>query len=89
MKCKITHELIVAAAYGELTDEQAQELELHLASCPECGKEREQLLALKTLAGAYPVAEPEANLVARSRLRGRRLWTRCHRAVGMDGWASG
>ncbi len=69
MKCKITHELIVAAAYGELTDEQAQELELHLASCPECGKEREQLLALKTLAGAYPVAEPEANLVARSRLR--------------------
>ena len=35
----------------------------------ECGKEREQLLALKALAGANPVAEPEANLVARSRLK--------------------
>ncbi len=69
MKCEIAHERIVTAAYGELADEQAQELERHLAGCPECGKEREQLLALKALAGAYPVVEPEANLVARSRLR--------------------
>jgi anti-sigma factor RsiW len=69
MKCKIAQERIVTAAYGELADEQAQELERHLAGCPECGKEREQLLALKAVAGAYPVAEPDANLVARSRLR--------------------
>ncbi len=69
MKCKIAQEQIVAAEYGELAGEQAHELEQHLAGCTRCGKEREQLLALKALAGANPVAEPEANLVARSRLR--------------------
>jgi len=69
MKCEVAQERIVTAAYGELGEEQARELEQHLAGCPECGKEREQLLALKALAGANPVAEPEANLVARSRMR--------------------
>jgi len=59
----------VAAAYGELAEEQARELERHLNGCEKCVKEREQLLALKVLAEAYPVAEPEANLLARSRQR--------------------
>jgi hypothetical protein len=45
------------------------ELERHLGDCAECRKEREQLLALKVLADALPVAEPGPNLVARSRLR--------------------
>jgi len=69
MKCEVAHEQMVAAAYGELAEEQAQELERHLAGCAECGKEREQLLALKALAGAYAVVEPDANLMARSRMR--------------------
>jgi len=69
MKCEVAHERIVTAAYGELADEQAQELERHLAGCAECGKERKQLLALKALAGANPVMEPAANLMARSRLK--------------------
>jgi hypothetical protein len=69
MNCQVAHERIVTAAYGELADERTHELERHLAGCAECRKEREQLLALKVLADAYPVAEPEANLVARSRLR--------------------
>ena len=69
MNCQVAHERIVTAAYGELADERTHELERHLDGCAECRKEREQLLALKVLAGAYPVAEPAANLVARSRLR--------------------
>src|SRR5579864_9179899 len=69
MNCELAHERIVMAAYGELPDDAAHELDRHLASCPECEKEREQLRALKLLADAYPVQEPEANLVARSRLR--------------------
>jgi hypothetical protein len=69
MNCEVTHERIVTAAYGELSDEQTHELERHLAGCAECAKERELLLALKVLADAHPVAEPAANLVARSRLR--------------------
>jgi hypothetical protein len=69
MNCELVHERIVTAAYGELPDEQIHELERHLAGCPACQTEREQLLALKILADAHPVLEPPANLVARSRLR--------------------
>jgi anti-sigma factor RsiW len=69
MNCEIAHERIAAAAYGELPDEQTHELDRHLAGCTDCQGEREQLLALKLLADAHPVAEPPANLVARARLR--------------------
>jgi len=69
MNCELAHERIVAAAYGELPDEQTHELERHIIGCPECAAEREQLQALKVLAAALPVMEPGANLVARSRLR--------------------
>ncbi|MDR3726730.1 MAG: HEAT repeat domain-containing protein [Terracidiphilus sp.] len=69
MNCEVAQERIVTAAYGELPDEQAHELEQHLAGCAECQGDREQLLALKLLAEAYPVREPDANLVARSRQR--------------------
>jgi hypothetical protein len=69
MNCELAHERIVTAAYGELPDEQIHELERHVAGCPACQTEREQLLALKILADAHPVLEPPANLVARSRLR--------------------
>jgi anti-sigma factor RsiW len=69
MNCEVAHERIVAAAYGELPDEQIHELERHVTGCPECQEDREQLLALKVLANAHPVLEPDPNLVARSRLR--------------------
>jgi anti-sigma factor RsiW len=69
MRCEVAQEQLVTAAYGELAGEQARELERHLAGCAACGKEREQLLALKELAGAHPVMEPDANLVARSRMK--------------------
>jgi anti-sigma factor RsiW len=68
MNCEVAHERIVLAAYGELSDEQIHELDRHLTSCNDCRQEREQFHALKTLAAAYPVAEPNANLVVRSRL---------------------
>ncbi|MGB7549717.1 MAG: zf-HC2 domain-containing protein, partial [Terracidiphilus sp.] len=64
MNCELAHERIVLAAYGELPDEQIHELDRHLSGCPECREEREQLLALRTLAAVHPVAEPPANLVA-------------------------
>jgi hypothetical protein len=69
MNCELAHERIVTAAYGELPDEQVHELERHLLNCPDCQTEREQMRALKVLADAYPVLDPEANLTARSRLR--------------------
>ena len=69
MKCELAHERIVTGAYGELPDDQAHELDRHLAECAGCRQEREQLLAMKVLADALPVVEPGPNLVARSRLR--------------------
>jgi hypothetical protein len=69
MNCELAHERIVTGAYGELPDEQTHELERHMAGCPDCHREREELLALKVLANAHPVLEPAANLVARSRLK--------------------
>jgi anti-sigma factor RsiW len=69
MKCAEIHEKVALAAYGELPDDQIHSLSQHLVNCPECREEQEQFQALKTLAGAYPVLEPNANLVARSRTR--------------------
>jgi hypothetical protein len=69
MNCAEIHEKVVLAAYGELPDEQAHALSLHLAGCAACRSEQEQLQALKTLAAAHPLLEPNANLVARSRTR--------------------
>jgi hypothetical protein len=69
MNCTEIHEKVVLAAYGELPDDQAHTLALHLAGCAPCREEQEQLLALKTLSAAHPVLEPNANLVARSRTR--------------------
>jgi hypothetical protein len=69
MKCDIAHERIVTAAYGELPDDELHELERHIAACTTCEEEQEQVHALKVLASALPVAEPDANLIARARLR--------------------
>ncbi|MGO9637373.1 MAG: HEAT repeat domain-containing protein, partial [Terracidiphilus sp.] len=69
MNCELAQERIVTAAYGELADEQMHELDRHVTGCAVCQKEREQVLALKVLADARPVAEPDPNLVARARLR--------------------
>jgi anti-sigma factor RsiW len=69
MNCELAHERMVTAAYGELSDELTHELDRHVTGCAECGKEREQVRALKVLADAHPVTEPGANLVARARLR--------------------
>jgi len=69
MNCELAHEHMVAAAYGELPDDQVHQLERHVIACHECQKEREQVLAIKLLADAHPVAEPDPNLVARAHLR--------------------
>src|SRR5271165_916094 len=69
MNCELAHERIVMAAYAELPDDAAHELDRHLATCPACAREKEQMQALKLLADAYPVQDSDPNLVARSRMR--------------------
>ena len=50
--------------------------------------EQEQLLALKVLADAHPVAEPGPNLVARATFGLMKRLTRSRRSAGMNSWAS-
>jgi anti-sigma factor RsiW len=69
MNCELAQERIVTAAYGELADELAHELERHVSGCGACQKEREQVLLVKTLASLHPAQDPSPNLVARARLR--------------------
>jgi hypothetical protein len=69
MNCELARERIVTAAYSELSDEQAHELDRHIAGCAECELEREHVLALKILLNVHPALEPSPNLVARARLR--------------------
>jgi hypothetical protein len=69
MNCELAQERIVTAAYGELPDDRVHELERHVQGCAQCRQMREQVLALKVLADACPVREPEPNLIARARLR--------------------
>ena len=69
MNCELAQERIVTAEYGELAEEQRQELEGHVTGCAACQKEREAVLAFKALADAHPVQEPDANLTTRARLR--------------------
>ena len=69
MTCNESHTTMVLAVYGELADDRLHLLQQHLKSCTGCSDELEQMLALKTLADAAPALEPDANLVARSRMR--------------------
>jgi hypothetical protein len=69
MNCEVAHERIAAAAYAELPDHEVHELERHLNGCEDCRKEREQVQALQMLASAYPLQEPDPNLIARARMR--------------------
>lgn len=69
MNCEVAQERIAAAAYAELPDHEVHELERHLNGCEDCRNEREQVAALQVLASAFPVEEPDPNLIARARLR--------------------
>ena len=89
MNCAEIHERVVLAVYSELPDDESHALLQHLAGCPPCREEQEQLQALKTLSAAYPVFEPSPNLVARSRTGWKTRSTLCRPSNGMTAWATG
>lgn len=69
MKCELAQEKIALAVYGELPDEASPELDTHLQACESCRRDQEAVRALQKAMYLYPVAEPSANLLARSRLK--------------------
>jgi hypothetical protein len=60
---------MILAAYGELPDEDAVGLEQHLMACQECLAELNAIRDLDKVFAQYPIAEPDPNLVAQSRMR--------------------
>ncbi len=69
MTCEGARDGIILAAYGELPDEDAVGLEQHLAVCEECQRELITIREMDQIAALYPMAEPDPNLVAQSRMR--------------------
>lgn len=69
MKCESAQEKIALAAWGEISEEQREQLEEHLTGCEACSKEYEAVEALVKAMALLPAEEPSANLLARTRLR--------------------
>ncbi len=69
MNCEMAQECIVLAAYGELPDDQAHQLDQHLAGCERCRQEMEAVAGLQKAMSVLPVTDPSPSLLARTRLR--------------------
>jgi hypothetical protein len=66
MTCEQARESLMLLSYGELSFDQEESLELHLAECPECSAERVRMERLDELM-AQGEAEPPPGLLARCR----------------------
>jgi anti-sigma factor RsiW len=69
MNCEAARECIVLAAYGELPDDQAHQLEQHLSGCEDCREEMEAVAGLQKAMSVLPVSDPTPSLLARTRVR--------------------
>lgn len=68
MKCELVRDQIVLLHYGELPDELAGPLEMHLAECAGCRGEWESLAVFEEHLALMPMVEPTPNLLAQSRM---------------------
>jgi anti-sigma factor RsiW len=66
MNCETARQELVLSMYGELTFEEEDRLEGHLAGCAECAAERARLEKMDALIAA-PEAGPPASLLSRCR----------------------
>jgi predicted anti-sigma-YlaC factor YlaD len=62
MACDDYKELLMGYLDNELTDEQRNRFEEHLAGCPECADELEQFRKLKAITDEVTLVEPEDKL---------------------------
>ncbi len=73
-------DLLIPYLDGELTAEEAAEVEAHLSQCAHCRAEQEALLSVDRLLSAAPMVAPPAHFVPRfqarleRRLHRRRAW---------------
>jgi hypothetical protein len=69
MNCDSARDSIILAAYGELPDEHVIGLEQHLMACEECMAELAAMKQMDKLTALHPMAEPDPNMLAQSRMR--------------------
>lgn len=78
MNCTEVSELLTAYLDNEVTQKERQEIESHLAGCPRCRKELEELRsAQKILRGALKTQADDANPPPQS-------WTRFELGLGIQ-----
>jgi len=58
MNCDRANELLMDLVYGELSDEEARDVEQHAASCPKCATELRELRLGRSLMAKYRGDEP-------------------------------
>lgn len=66
MNCEEARQFMLLAGYGELSFEEEEALELHVASCPECQSERAGYVSMESLL-AQAELNPPPGLLARCR----------------------
>lgn len=69
MKCDWVQQNVILYVYDELPDDARHELEQHIARCPNCAADLEQLKGLRADFSSVPVQEPSASLLASSRMK--------------------
>lgn len=58
MKCGRFRDLMMASLDGEISDEERAELESHLAGCPDCRREFDELREVSELVGEIRLPKP-------------------------------
>jgi len=69
MKCEWVKENITLYVYDELADDARYELDQHVARCADCAAELKLAREFRSLLLETPAAEPNANLLASSRMK--------------------
>jgi len=73
MRCKECQQLLVSWFYGELSDEEREQMEEHLSHCPRCQQAKEKILQAKGILEQWEVGEPPWRSLI---LPGREPWWR-------------
>jgi hypothetical protein len=63
MKCNISKEQLIGYFYKEMAPEELKVIEKHLAQCPDCQKELEELSQTSRLLQAWPAEEPDLEFI--------------------------
>ncbi len=71
MRCKESQRLLVSWLYGDISDEEKEQMEEHLSGCPHCRQAKERILQAKGVLEQWEVGKPRWKSLI---LPGREPW---------------